>query len=195
GRRGLSLAGADPVPAADDDRGFRAADRPRARRLSGGGGADHAGGCLRFGPVGPPGHPDRSGRGDRHMSGEPLVRVRALGKSFGEGDAAAVVLQDIDLDLVRGEMVALLGPSGSGKSTLLTILGTLLRPSKGSHEMLGTDLTQVDDAERTRFRNQSLGFVFQFHHLLPDLTALENVMMPAAVHRGKETPTMRARAA
>jgi lipoprotein-releasing system ATP-binding protein len=129
------------------------------------------------------------------MSEEPLVRVRALGKSFGEGDAAAVVLRDIDLDLVRGEMAALLGPSGSGKSTLLTILGTLLRPTEGSHDMLGTDLIRADDAERTRFRNQSLGFVFQFHHLLPDLTALENVMMPAAAHWGKETRAMRSRAA
>ncbi|MEW9854053.1 ABC transporter ATP-binding protein [Novosphingobium sp. M1R2S20] len=129
------------------------------------------------------------------MTAEPLVRVRGLRKVFGEGDAAAVVLRGVDLDLSRGEMATLLGPSGSGKSTLLTILGTLLRPSEGLHHMLGQDLSTASDAERTRFRNKHIGFVFQFHHLLPDLTALENVMMPAATSRGKETASMRSRAA
>ena len=129
------------------------------------------------------------------MSEDPLVCARGLTKTFGEGDAAATVLRGIDLDLECGEMAALLGPSGSGKSTLLTILGTLLRPSGGDHRMLGEDLIGASDAERTRFRNIHIGFVFQFHHLLPDLTAQENVMMPAAARHGGETRTMRTRAA
>ena len=128
------------------------------------------------------------------MSGEPLVSVRGLTKEFGEGESAARVLHGIDMELARGELTALLGPSGSGKSTLLTILGTLLRPTAGRHEMLGHDLAGASDAERTRFRSVHIGFVFQFHHLLPDLTALENVMMPAAACAGRETATMRARA-
>ncbi|RYE02235.1 MAG: ABC transporter ATP-binding protein [Sphingomonadales bacterium] len=126
---------------------------------------------------------------------ETLLSVRDLVKSFGEGEACAMVLRGIDLDLQRGELTALLGPSGSGKSTLLTILGTLLRPTSGSYTMLGTDLTAASDAERTRFRSENIGFVFQFHHLLPDLSALENVMMPSAAQAGRETAAMRTRAA
>lgn len=128
------------------------------------------------------------------MSQEPLVSVRELTKVFGEGDTATQVLCGIDLDLTRGELIALRGPSGSGKSTLLTILGTLLRPTDGRHEMLGQDLTIASDAERTRFRSQHIGFVFQFHHLVADLSALENVMMPAAASAGRETAAMRERA-
>ena len=126
---------------------------------------------------------------------ETLVRMRGLEKSFGDGETAALVLRGIDLDLNRGEFTALRGPSGSGKSTLLNILGTLMRPSRGSHRMMGRDLIGADDAERTRFRNRNIGFVFQFHHLLPDLTAEENVMMPMAAAAGRETAAMRARAA
>lgn len=129
------------------------------------------------------------------MSGEVLLSVRGLTKTFGEGEASATVLHAIDLDLQSGELTALIGPSGSGKSTLLTILGTLLKPSAGTHNMLGANLGEASEAERTRFRNQNIGFVFQFHHLLPDLTALENVMMPAAASAGRETAAMRARAA
>ena len=129
------------------------------------------------------------------MSGDALVSVRGLAKTFGEGEASATVLHGIDLDLERGELVALLGPSGSGKSTLLTILGTLLKPSAGTHDMLGVDLAAASEAERARFRSENIGFVFQFHHLLPDLSALENVMMPAAACAGRETRAMRERAA
>ena len=128
------------------------------------------------------------------MSGEDLVRIEKIVKRFGSGDAEATVLHGIDLVLYRRELAALQGPSGSGKSTLLNILGTLMRPSEGRHRMLGTDLTQASDAELTRFRNRNLGFVFQFHHLLPDLTAEENVMMPAASTAGRETAAMRKRA-
>ncbi len=129
------------------------------------------------------------------MSGAPVLRVSGLTKRFGEGDGEVLVLKGIDLTLASGEMAALLGPSGSGKSTLLTILGTLMRASGGAHEMLGVDLMRASDAQRTAFRSRHLGFVFQFHHLLPDLTALENVMMPAAAAVGRETAAMRARAA
>ena len=129
------------------------------------------------------------------MSDTPLVRVEGLVKRFASGDSEVTVLHGIDLDLYRGELVALQGPSGSGKSTLLSIVGTLMRPSEGAHMMMDVDLAKADDQELTRFRNQNIGFVFQFHHLLPDLTAEENVMMPAAASAGRETSAMRARAA
>lgn len=128
------------------------------------------------------------------MTGEIVVSARGLVKRFGSGDSASTVLRGIDLDLVRGELAALKGPSGSGKSTLLNILGTLMRPSEGVLRMLDVDLTRAGDEALTRFRNRHIGFVFQFHHLLPDLTAEENVMMPAAAAAGRETPWMRARA-
>ncbi|RUT28561.1 ABC transporter ATP-binding protein [Arsenicitalea aurantiaca] len=124
-----------------------------------------------------------------------LVEVRDLIKTFGEGEAETRVLRGLDLTLETGELSALLGPSGSGKSTLLTILGTLLKPSSGLHTMLGVDLAAARDAELTEFRNRHIGFVFQFHHLLPDFTALENVMFPTAVMAGRETASARTRAA
>lgn len=128
------------------------------------------------------------------MMGEPILSVSGLTKSFGSGEAEVLVLKGIDLSMAAGEMAALLGPSGSGKSTLLNILGTLMRASGGAHEMLGVDLMHASEAERTRFRSRHLGFVFQFHHLLSDLSALENVMMPAASAAGRETRAMRVRA-
>jgi lipoprotein-releasing system ATP-binding protein len=128
------------------------------------------------------------------MTGEQILSVTGLIKDFGEGETQTHVLKDINLAMVGGEMSALLGPSGSGKSTLLTILGTLMRASGGTHEMLGVDLMHASEAQRTLFRSKNLGFVFQFHHLLPDLTALENVMMPAACAAGRETKAMRDRA-
>lgn len=124
-----------------------------------------------------------------------LVEVRDLVKTFGEGETATRVLRGLNLTLVEGDLAALLGPSGSGKSTLLTILGTLMRPTSGGHTMLGEDLTTASDAELTEFRNRHIGFVFQFHHLLPDFTALENVVFPTAVGAGRETPAAKARAA
>lgn len=122
-----------------------------------------------------------------------LVEVRGLVKTFGEGETATRVLRSLDLTLVEGDLAALLGPSGSGKSTLLTILGTLMRPTAGSHVMLGMDVTRASDAELTEFRNRHIGFVFQFHHLLPDFTALENVVFPTAVGAGRETRGARER--
>src|SRR5690606_33776858 len=103
------------------------------------------------------------------------------------------VLRGLNLTLDEGELAALLGPSGSGKSTLLTILGTLLRPTSGQYTMLGEELTRASDAQLTEFRNRHIGFVFQFHHLLPDFTALENVIFPMAVREGRETASARRR--
>ncbi len=128
------------------------------------------------------------------MTKEQILSVTGLIKDFGEGETQTHVLKDINLAMAAGEMAALLGPSGSGKSTLLTILGTLMRATGGTHEMLGVDLMHASEARRTEFRSKNLGFVFQFHHLLPDLSALENVMMPAACAAGRETAAMRARA-
>ena len=122
-----------------------------------------------------------------------LVQVRDLVKTYGQGEAETRVLKGLDMDLWEGDLAALLGPSGSGKSTLLTILGTLMQPSSGQHMMLGEDLTRANDAALTEFRNRHIGFVFQFHHLLPDFTALENVVFPTAVSEGRETARARSR--
>jgi lipoprotein-releasing system ATP-binding protein len=123
----------------------------------------------------------------------PLLQVTNLVKTYGKGEAATRVLRGLSLTLERGEMTALLGASGSGKSTLLTILGTLMKPTSGSYTMLGQDLVTATDAELTAFRNLHIGFVFQFHNLLPDFTALENVIFPTAVKEGRETAAARAR--
>lgn len=123
----------------------------------------------------------------------PLLEVSNLVKTFGTGDVATRVLRGLSLRLETGEMAALLGASGSGKSTLLTILGTLMKPTSGDYSMLGQDLIAADDDELTTFRNRHIGFVFQFHNLLPDFTALENVLFPRAVRDGRETAAARAR--
>ncbi|MCF8485523.1 MAG: ABC transporter ATP-binding protein [Rhodobacteraceae bacterium] len=122
-----------------------------------------------------------------------LLQVSDLVKTYGTGGAATHVLRGLSLELVAGEMAALLGPSGSGKSTLLTILGTLMQPTSGRYSMLGQDLVVADEADLTTFRNLHIGFVFQFHNLLPDFTALENVIFPTAVREGRETASARAR--
>jgi lipoprotein-releasing system ATP-binding protein len=124
---------------------------------------------------------------------EALLDVRDLVKTFGTGETETRVLRGLDLHLETGELAALLGPSGSGKSTLLTILGTLMKPTSGSHVMLGVDLAAASDRDLTEFRNRHIGFVFQFHNLLPDFTALENVVFPTAVREGRETAAARAR--
>ena len=122
-----------------------------------------------------------------------LLEVRDLVKTFGSGEAETRVLRKLNLEMTTGELAALLGPSGSGKSTLLTILGTLMRPTSGSYTMLGVDLTTASDRAMTEFRNLHIGFVFQFHNLLPDFTALENVLFPTAVREGRETAAARKR--
>jgi len=128
------------------------------------------------------------------MSVRPVIEVRNLVKTYGEGDTATRVLKSLDLSIEQGELCALLGPSGSGKSTLLTILGTLMRPTSGEYRMLGENLVGAGDDELTEFRNQHIGFVFQFHNLLPDFTAIENVVFPAAIKAGRETAAAQARA-
>ncbi|MBY0360528.1 MAG: ABC transporter ATP-binding protein [Phreatobacter sp.] len=124
----------------------------------------------------------------------PLLIVTDLVKEFNDGETSTTVLNGLSLSLYRGELVALLGPSGSGKSTLLSILGTLMRPTSGRFEMLGFNLIGARDVDLTEFRNQHIGFVFQAHNLLPDFTALENVMFPAATRKGRETSVDRRRA-
>ncbi|MDZ7269283.1 MAG: ABC transporter ATP-binding protein [candidate division KSB1 bacterium] len=124
-----------------------------------------------------------------------VLRARQIVKTFHDGELETQVLKGIDLDIAAGDFLALMGPSGSGKSTLLAILGTLLRPTSGTLEVAGQTTAGVDDATLTRFRNRHLGFVYQFHHLLPDFTARENVLFPALAHYGRETAAARQRAA
>jgi lipoprotein-releasing system ATP-binding protein len=124
-----------------------------------------------------------------------LVEVRDLVKTYGQGEAETKVLKGLEMQLKQGDLAALLGPSGSGKSTLLSILGTLMQPTSGTHIMLGENLTRARDAELTEFRNLHIGFVFQFHHLLPDFTALENVVFPSALSHGRETAEAKRRGA
>ena len=124
-----------------------------------------------------------------------LLEVRDIRKVFIDEDFQTPVLKGVNFSLRRGEMVAMLGPSGSGKSTLLSILGTLMRPTSGSLRMLGSELTTLAERELSDFRNQQIGFIFQYHHLLPDFTALENVMFPHAGRLWRETRAGRERAA
>jgi len=112
----------------------------------------------------------------------PLVDVSGLTKTFGAGTPQELtVLHDLDLQVAPGEIVAVMGESGSGKSTLLHILGGLDRPTSGTVRIGDRDVFALNDTELARFRNQTVGFVFQFHHLLPEFTALENVTMPARI--------------
>ncbi|MCU0645711.1 MAG: ABC transporter ATP-binding protein [bacterium] len=102
-------------------------------------------------------------------------------KSYMMDSRSIEVLKGIDLEISEGEIVAVMGPSGVGKSTLLHILGALDRPSSGSVIIDGTDIFDYDDAKLAQFRNQTVGFVFQFHHLLPEFSALENVILPGMI--------------
>ena len=116
-------------------------------------------------------------------SDQPLVCVRGLSKSFSHAGRKLEVLKDINLDIDAGEMLAVVGMSGVGKSTLLHILGTLDRPTTGQLWLAGRDLSKLNATQLAAFRNRTIGFVFQFHHLLPEFDALENTMMPALIHR------------
>jgi lipoprotein-releasing system ATP-binding protein len=111
----------------------------------------------------------------------PLIVARGLAKSYRTAAGEVRVLQGVDLDVAAGEMVAITGASGVGKSTLLHVLGTLDRPDAGSLEVAGEDVLAFDRKRLCAFRNGSLGFVFQFHHLLPEFSALENVSMPLLI--------------
>jgi len=116
-----------------------------------------------------------------------LLEVRNLYKSYGNGDAKVEVVKGIDLTVEAGDTVALVGPSGAGKSTLLHIMGTIDRPSRGEVLFDGKDIFALSDQPLAAFRNRSIGFVFQFHHLLPEFTALENVMMPLLIGGTKKS--------
>lgn len=113
--------------------------------------------------------------------GEALLELSKITRVFRDAGDAVEVLKDLDLEVRTGDTLAVVGPSGIGKSTLLHILGALDRPEKGSLSLNGRNLLNLDDLALARVRNETMGFVFQFHHLLPEFTALENVMMPARI--------------
>jgi len=119
---------------------------------------------------------------------EAVLSCQELTKTFGIGAIAVPVLRGIDLEVRAGESLAIVGASGSGKSTLLHLLGGLDKPTAGRVRLLGEDMSTLDPASQGRLRNRALGFVYQFHHLLPEFSALENVAMPLAIRRMEEKP-------
>jgi lipoprotein-releasing system ATP-binding protein len=124
-----------------------------------------------------------------------VLELEGVRKTYNEGTPAAQeVLHGIDMRILGGELTALIGPSGSGKSTLLNLLGLLDQPSSGIIRIDGISTADMDDAARTKLRGEKIGFVFQFHHLLPAFTALENVFLPVMSKRGRQNRTMRERA-
>jgi lipoprotein-releasing system ATP-binding protein len=113
---------------------------------------------------------------------DPVLQTRGLRRSFTQGDVTIEVLRGIDLDIQPGEIVALLGPSGSGKSTLLQAVGLLEGGFEGSIQIAGQEASAMNNDQRTDLRRDALGFVYQFHHLLPDFDARENVVLPQLIH-------------
>jgi lipoprotein-releasing system ATP-binding protein len=124
----------------------------------------------------------------------PVISCRDLKKTYAQGDLSVSVLNGVNLDVARGERIAIVGASGSGKSTLLHLLGGLDSISGGSVSILGQDVATMNETQRGELRNRSLGFVYQFHHLLPEFTALENVAMPLLI-RGMKKPEAHPQAA
>lgn len=124
----------------------------------------------------------------RSVTNKSIIEARGIKKTFELGPERVEVLKGIDLTVKSGEIVAITGPSGSGKSTLLHILGTLDRPTEGTISLNDTNLTTLSDEKMSELRNRTIGFVFQFHHLLPEFTVLENVAMPLLI-AGTNTKT------
>ena len=122
-----------------------------------------------------------------------LLRVEGLEKTFHNGDQSLTILKDLGMSIEKGEMVALVGPSGAGKSTLLQQVGLLDTPTAGRVVINGSDTTKMSDAERTIIRRDHIGFVYQFHYLQPEFTALENVILPQMI-AGKKKKEARGRA-
>jgi len=117
----------------------------------------------------------------------PVLSAKGIQKTYPHLSGPVAVLKDLNLELMAGEVVAIVGKSGVGKSTLLHILGTLDQPTDGSLNILDTDVLALNDQDLSIFRNKHIGFVFQFHHLLPEFSALENVVLPSLIHGGNPT--------
>jgi putative ABC transport system ATP-binding protein len=122
-----------------------------------------------------------------------IIRLEQISKSYGEGNTEVHALADVDLIVEPGEYCAIMGPSGSGKSTAMNVIGCLDRPTSGSYYLDGLDVSQIADTELAHIRNRKIGFVFQQFHLLPQLSALENVMLPM-VYAGVASPERKERA-
>jgi lipoprotein-releasing system ATP-binding protein len=117
------------------------------------------------------------------MTDQAVLLARGLGRDFNEGASTLTVLDGLDLAIAKGECIAIVGASGSGKTTLLQILGGLDRPTRGSVAIGGKDIHALGEAARGELRNRTMGFIYQFHHLLPEFSALENVAMPLLIRR------------
>ncbi|MEA1907197.1 MAG: ABC transporter ATP-binding protein [Euryarchaeota archaeon] len=120
------------------------------------------------------------------MSDKYIIQIKNLTKIFGDG-VEIKALDGVDLNIERGEFLAIVGPSGSGKSTLLNQIGILDTPTSGTILLNNADITRMSDKERSKTRNRELGFIFQYHHLLPDFNAIENVMMPLLINNTKHS--------